>query len=311
MLEGVLGVVVEAQEGDEGGGGDVDGDGGGAVEEVQETVRRTPLSLPLLVLLVVLVVERDDVVLLGEGPPPLEALPRGQTELRLLAVFELGDELDDVTERPGGSPVVRHVGDLAAELQDGHLLGLRQPHLVQHLHPLGLAQDVVVERPLGYPVPGTGLGKPQPLSDDGLDGVLELGLAPVREFAILLEMFVAGLRLSRRLDRLQWSRNCGQGLSEERLGSAVMSRTRSGLLTDLHPRPLALGLHAQVLGQRVVLHWWWLHPRQLQAPGRRQEGVQAVRDDGDVPGVGELDDADKVLVGDIGQYQDALLEILS
>ena len=82
-------------------------------------------------------------------------------------------------------------------------------------------------------------------------------------------------------------------------------------MTDLHPRPLALGLHAEVLGQGVVLHWGELHPGQLQALGRRQEGVEAVRDDGDVAGVGELDDADKVLVGDTGQYQDALLEILS
>ena len=119
-------------------------------------------------------------MLLGEGPPPLEALPHAQLGLPgPLLVLHLGDELDDVRQRLGRPPVVRHAGDLAAELQHRDLLSLRETDLVQDLHPLGLTQDVVIQRPLGDPVPGAGLGEPQLLGDDGLDGVLELRLTPV------------------------------------------------------------------------------------------------------------------------------------
>ena len=35
----------------------------------------------VLLLVILLIVERDDVVFLGESPPPLESLPSGKTEL--------------------------------------------------------------------------------------------------------------------------------------------------------------------------------------------------------------------------------------
>ena len=170
-------MIVETEERNERRRLDVDRDGSRVVQEVEEVIRGGQLPLLMLFLSLggVLVVERDDVVFLGEGPPPLESLPPTQAELGLLPLqLQLGDELDDVREGPGGPPVVRHVGDLAAELQHGHLLGLGEPDLVEDLHPLGLAEDVVVESPLGYPVPGAGLGEPQPLGDHGLDGVLQL-----------------------------------------------------------------------------------------------------------------------------------------
>ena len=54
----------------------------GLLRRVEEIVRRAPPALLVLVpVLGVLVVEGDDVVFLGEGPPPLEALPGGETEL--------------------------------------------------------------------------------------------------------------------------------------------------------------------------------------------------------------------------------------
>ena len=82
MLEGVFGMVVKSKERDERRGWNVDRDGRWVVEEVEEIVRRAPPALLVLVpVLGVLVVEGDDVVFLGEGPPPLEALPGGETEL--------------------------------------------------------------------------------------------------------------------------------------------------------------------------------------------------------------------------------------
>ena len=110
---------------------------------------------------------------LGEGPPPLEALSHAQLELSaLLLGLHLSDEGNNVGQRLGRPPVVRHAGDLTAELQHGDLLSFRETDLVQDLHPLGFTQNVVIQSALGDPVPGAGLGEPQLLGDDRLDGVL-------------------------------------------------------------------------------------------------------------------------------------------
>ena len=85
-----LGVAVEPGEGEEGerGGGDRDVGRGGVVDQVEQVARwgdRLALGWSLkstqVVLLGALVVQRDDGVLLGESPPPLESLPGGKTEL--------------------------------------------------------------------------------------------------------------------------------------------------------------------------------------------------------------------------------------
>ena len=66
-----------------------------------------------------LVVQGDDGVLLGERPPPLEPLPHAHRKVRrTLLCLQHCYELSDVSQGAGGSPVVRHAGDLAAKLKD-------------------------------------------------------------------------------------------------------------------------------------------------------------------------------------------------
>ena len=118
-------------------------------------------------------------MLLGERPPPLEALPHRHLKVLVPGLgLQPSDKVDDVPQRPRRPPVVGHGGDLAAVLQDGQLLGLRQPEVVEHLHPLRLAEDVVVERALGDPVLGAGLGEAHLLGYDSVDGLLQLALGP-------------------------------------------------------------------------------------------------------------------------------------
>ena len=97
--------------------------------------------------------------------------------------------------------------------------------------------------------------------------------------------------------------------AEERLLARPGGRTggRAGGRRLLQPRPLVQGLHTEVLRHAVLL-LHGLHTRQLQAPGGRQEGVQAVGRDGDVSGVDVVDDVDEVLVGDVGQDEDSVLQ---
>ena len=139
------------------------------------------IKVKIYFLSLVLIVQRYDVVFLGEGPPPLEHRLGAHAEVfTALLLLQLDDELPDRLEGGGGPPVVGHPGHLAAELQDLLLLVSGQPHLLQDPHPAGLAEDVVVEGPLGYPVLDTGLGEPELLVDDAVDGLVHLCLGPGR-----------------------------------------------------------------------------------------------------------------------------------
>ena len=81
--------------------------------------------------------QRYDVMLLSESPPPPEPLPHAQLEILLsFLLLKTSNALDDVFERAGGSPVVRHGGDLTTELKDRQFLSLCQIHLVKDSHPL-------------------------------------------------------------------------------------------------------------------------------------------------------------------------------
>ena len=76
-------------------------------------------------------------MLLSERPPPIEPLPHAQLEILLSCLLlKTSNVLDDVFERAGGSPVVRHGGDLTTELKDSQFLSLCQPHLLEDSHPL-------------------------------------------------------------------------------------------------------------------------------------------------------------------------------
>jgi len=82
------------------------------------------------------------------------------------------DERHDVLQRFVSSPVVRHHRRLAAKVQDGVLIGGVQSDLVEDQHPLGFAEDVVVQGAFGDAVVRRGLREAHPLRDDGLDGLL-------------------------------------------------------------------------------------------------------------------------------------------
>ena len=124
-------------------------------------------------------------MLLAEGPPPSKAHQTGQ--FQLTGTGHLFDEGDDVLQRLVGAPVVRHHRRLAAEIQDGVLVVGVQSDLVEDQHPLGFAQNVVVQRPFGDAVVRRGLREPHPLRHDGLDGLLQLLFRPRRRFGTPLD----------------------------------------------------------------------------------------------------------------------------
>ena len=105
-------------------------------------------------------------MLLSEGPPPPEPLPHAKLEILLsFLLLKTSNALDDVFERAGGSPVVRHGGDLTTELKERQLLGLCQPHLLKNSHPLGFSQNIVVQGSFRNAISRAGLCKPQLLCD--------------------------------------------------------------------------------------------------------------------------------------------------
>lgn len=138
--------------------------------------KRETSSEAALSFVVVLVVEvkRDDAVLLAEGPPPAKARQPGEGKARLALPPELLDEAEYRAEGLFRPAVVGTDADVAAELEDGRLLGPVEARLLEDHHPLGLAEYVVVERALGYAVLARGLGEAHLLRDHGLDGLLQL-----------------------------------------------------------------------------------------------------------------------------------------
>ena len=131
---------------------------------------------------VVLVVEvqRHNAVLLAEGPPPPEPREAVEAEARIALSPQLLHVAEYRVEGFLGAAIIRADADVAAELEHGLLLRLIQARLLQHHHPLGLAEDVVVERALGYAVLARGLGEAHLLRDHRLDRLLQLLPRPRR-----------------------------------------------------------------------------------------------------------------------------------
>ena len=104
-----------------------------------------------------------------------------------------------------------------------------------------------------------------------------------------MELFVGCLVLSCWLDSLHsWCDRC------------LRRRTGVRTVTEvIQPRSLALGLHAQVLRQRVVLMGRGLHTSQLERLGSHKEGVKTVGGDGDISSVDVVDYGDKILIADV------------
>ena len=134
--------------------------------------------------------QRDDVVFLAEGPPPAEGQDGAETEPEVglsLAVLELLHEGQDALQRFVGPPVVRHDGRLATKVEDSVLFRGVQSDFIQHQHPLGFAQNVVVERPFGDVVVRRGLRESHFLRHDRVNGFLQLFFGPRRSFGTPLD----------------------------------------------------------------------------------------------------------------------------
>lgn len=111
---------------------------------------------------------------LAKGPPPAEARQSREHEAGVALPPE---PLDEVQYRVQGllrAPIVRADADVAAELEYRRFLARIQAGLLQYHHPLGLAEDVVVEGALRDPVLGRGLGEAHLLGHHGLDRLLEI-----------------------------------------------------------------------------------------------------------------------------------------
>lgn len=128
------------------------------------------------------VIERNYAVLFAKRPPPPEPRQSSEHESGIAHPPQLLHVVEDGVERLLRPPVVGRDGDVAAELQDRGLFGVRQSCFLQDGHPLGFAQDVVVEGAFGYAEAGGGLGETHLLADHRLDGLLELALGPRRRF---------------------------------------------------------------------------------------------------------------------------------
>ena len=131
-----------------------------------------------------LVVEANDGELLAKCPPPFKGLPHGKLvvldPISLLEHFDIGHDSD---ERPRRPPIVGHHGDVARVFEDGHILIVAQPDLLQHPRPLGLSQDVVVQGPLGNLEPRRSLSESHLLRKHRGDGLSKLSLRPGGQLA--------------------------------------------------------------------------------------------------------------------------------
>lgn len=126
------------------------------------------------VLVLVVDVERDDRVLLAKGPPPAEARQSGEHEAGIVLSPETLDEVEYRVQGFLRAPIVRTDADVAAELEHCRLLARIEGGLLEDHHPLGLAEDVVVEGALRDAVLGRRLGEAHLLGHHGLDRLLEI-----------------------------------------------------------------------------------------------------------------------------------------
>lgn len=118
------------------------------------------------------VIERNYAVLFAKRPPPPKPRQPCKHESGVARPPQLLHVVEDGLERLLRPPVVGRDGDVAAELQNRSLFGVRQSCFLQDGHPLGFAQDVVVEGAFGYAKAGGGLGEAHLLADHRLDGLL-------------------------------------------------------------------------------------------------------------------------------------------
>lgn len=135
---------------------------------------RTVLRRIGAVLVLVIDVERDYRVLLAKGPPPAEARQPGEHETGVVFPPETLDEVQYSVQGLLRAPIIRADADVTAELEHRRFLAWIEGGLLENHHPLGLAEDVVVERALRDTVLGGRLSEAHLLSHHGLDRLLEI-----------------------------------------------------------------------------------------------------------------------------------------
>lgn len=126
------------------------------------------------VLVLVVDVERDYRVLLAKGPPPAEARQSGEHKAGIVLPPETLDEVQYRIQGLLRAPIVRTDADIAAEFEHRCFLAWIEGGFFENHHPLGLAEDVVVESALRDAVLGGCLGEAHLLGHHGLDRFLEI-----------------------------------------------------------------------------------------------------------------------------------------
>lgn len=130
------------------------------------------------VLVLIIDVKRDYRVLLAKGPPPAEARQSGEHKAGVVLPPETLDEVQYRVQRLFRAPIVRTDADIAAEFQHRCFLARIEGGFFENHHPLGFAEDVVVEGALRDAILGGCLGEAHFLSHHGLDRFLEIMSRP-------------------------------------------------------------------------------------------------------------------------------------
>lgn len=126
------------------------------------------------VLVLVVNIERDYRVLLAKRPPPAEAGQPGEHEAGVMLSSETLNEIQYRVQGFFRAPIVRTNANVAAEFEHCRFLAWIEGGLLEDHHPLGLAENVVVESALRDAVLGGRLGEAHLLGHYGLDRLLEI-----------------------------------------------------------------------------------------------------------------------------------------
>lgn len=126
------------------------------------------------VFVLVVDVERDYRVLLAKGPPPAETRQPGEHETGVVFPPETLDEVQYRVQGLLRAPIIRADADVAAEFEHRRFFVRIEGGLLEDHHPLGLAENVVVEGAFRDPVLGRRLGEAHLLGHYGLDRLLEI-----------------------------------------------------------------------------------------------------------------------------------------
>lgn len=111
---------------------------------------------------------------LAKGPPPAEARQSGEHETGVVLPPETLDKVQYRVQRLFRAPIVRANADVAAEFEHRRFFARIEGGFFEDHHPLGLAEDIVVEGTLGDAVFGRRLGEAHLLGHHGLDRLLEI-----------------------------------------------------------------------------------------------------------------------------------------